>query len=271
MKGRAKCSSEILPGQIFKSEVDKFLSEWQIRYAQAQLGLGHYLGRSTSVEIAEDDFPELEASGAALDALLEQMWQANPDWQAVTRGLSARKGQLDAASDADLPVFFIGGRVSAAATAMRPDQDSPFANDPYNDLSAEVGIGFRWKWPDGTEEAARLSAQAEYEKVEAKQKEARTGLPLQVFIAQQYLEHADRTWTFAAQKLKAASRWSFSELTAFEAGVGETKNLLEGFAAALLAEKELIEAQYQYCYAWARLSAAIGDQATLAAWEGKNQ
>jgi outer membrane protein TolC len=253
--------------QVFAAEVEKYLSEWRTRKSQGELALGHLLGRTVPVKIIEEDFPELELEGAGFKLLVDRMWETNPDWQAISEGLRAREGQLDAAENSGLPVFFIGGRASAAATAMRTNQDSSFAQDPYNIISAEVGFGFRWKWPGSEEESEVLNAKAEVEKLQAQKAEAKSGLPLQVFIAKQDLDHADNLWTLSATKLKAASRWSISELTAFETGVGEPKNLLEGFAASLLAEKEVIEAQYKYCLAWAKLAAAVGDQAALSAWE----
>ncbi|MCS6971588.1 MAG: TolC family protein [Turneriella sp.] len=253
--------------KLFALELERFAAEWLANKKSAALALGHFLGESEPLLVLENDFPRVEEATRSLEQLIAESREKNPELKAVAAGLKARYHQVEMEKGGKLPVLFIAGRTELNYTALRDPQQSTYAFDPFNRNWLVAVLGVRWEFDFGNTKAKIERAQAELEKMQAKQQQALTGIPLKVAMAMWDFEKLRAQSEIVKNKYKEANKWAISELTAYSAGTGNAKDLVEALGAQLMTEKELAEVEYQLCLASARLAMEIGDQALLSQWQ----
>jgi outer membrane protein TolC len=253
--------------KLFALELERLGAEWLANKRSASLALGHFLGENESLLVLENDFPKVEEATRSLEILIAESQEKNPDLKAVTAGLKARQHQVEMEKGGILPVLFIAGRTEINHTSLRDPQQSSYAFDPFNRNWFTVVFGAKWDLDFGTTKAKVQRAEAELEKMQAKQKEALTGIPLKVAMAMWEFEKQRIQMEISQNKGKEATKWALSEMTAYTTGTGNAKDLIEALGATLMTEKEIAEAEFNICVAAARLAMEIGDQATLKSWQ----
>lgn len=252
--------------KLFDLELQRFQAEWVANKKTAGLALGHFLGEKESLLVLESDFPKIEEATRALEQLIAEAHKTNPDLKAVSEGMQARRHQVEMEKGGNLPVLFVAGRADMNYTNMRDYQQSTYAFDPFNRNIFAVVFGAKWDLDFGNTKARTQKAEAELEKMQAKQNEAETGIPLKIAIAMWDFEKQKMQMEITQNKYKEANKWSLSEMTAYTTGTGSAKDLIEALGAQLLVEKELAETEYNLCLAAAKLAMEIGDQGTLKSW-----
>jgi len=253
--------------KLFALELQRFNAEWHANKKTASLALGHFLGEKESLFVLEADFPKVIESTRALEQLITEANQLNPDLKAVGEGLQARRHQVEMEKGGNLPVLFLASRSEINYTSARDQQQSSYAFDPYNRNWFAVVFGAKWDLDFGNTKAKIQRAEAELEKMQAKQQEALTGIPLKVAMSMWDFEKQKAQMDISKRKYKEANKWSLSEMTAYTTGTGSAKDLIEALGAQLLTEKEMAEAEFNLCLAAARLAMEIGDQSTLRTWQ----
>ncbi|MFO1471344.1 MAG: TolC family protein [Turneriella sp.] len=252
--------------KLFDLELQRFQAEWVANKKTAGLALGHFLGEKESLLVLESDFPKIEEATRALEQLIAEAHKTNPDLKAVSEGMQARRHQVEMEKGGNLPVLFVAGRADMNYTNMRDYQQSTYAFDPFNRNIFAVVFGAKWDLDFGNTKARTQKAEAELEKMQAKQNEAETGIPLKIAMAMWDFEKQKMQMEITQNKYKEANKWSLSEMTAYTTGTGSAKDLIEALGAQLLVEKELAETEYNLCLAAAKLAMEIGDQGTLKSW-----
>lgn len=252
--------------KLFDLELQRFQAEWVANKKTAGLALGHFLGEKESLLVLESDFPKIEEATRALEQLIAEAHKTNPDLKAVSEGMQARRHQVEMEKGGNLPVLFIAGRADMNYTSMRDYQQSTYAYDPFNRNIFAMVFGAKWDLDFGNTRARTQKAEAELEKMQAKQNEAETGIPLKIAMAMWDFEKQKMQMEITQNKYKEANKWSLSEMTAYTTGTGSAKDLIEALGAQLLVEKELAETEYNLCLAAAKLAMEIGDQGTLKSW-----
>ncbi len=252
---------------LFALELQRFNAEWIANKKSSGLALAHFLGEKESLLVLEQDFPRIEDSTRALEQLIAEAHMTNPDLKAVAEGLQARRHQVEMEKGGNLPVLFVAGRADMNYTAMRDYQQSTYANDPFNRNIFAVVFGAKWDLDFGNTKAKIQKAEAELEKMQAKQGEAETGIPLKIAMAMWDFEKHKVQHEISQNKYKEANKWSLSEMTAYTTGTGSAKDLIEALGAMVVTEKEVAEAEFNLCTAAAKLAMEIGDQSTLKAWQ----
>ncbi len=252
--------------KLFALELERFGAEWLANKKSAGLALGHFLGERESLLVLEQDFPRIEDATRSLEALIAESQEKNPELKAVAAGLRARRHQVEMEKGGYLPVLFLAGRSEINYTDLRDSQQSSYAFDPFNRNWFAVVFGAKWDIDFGNTKAKVQRAQAELEKMQAKQNEALTGLPLKVAMAMWEFEKFKFQSDIVQSKYKEANKWALSEMTAYTTGTGSAKDLIEALGAQLMTEKESAEMEYNLCVAAAKLAMEIGDQNTLGAW-----
>lgn len=252
--------------KLFDLELQRFQAEWIANKKTAGLALGHFLGEKESLLVLESDFPKIEEATRALEQLIAEAHKTNPDLKAVSEGMQARRHQVEMEKGGNLPVLFVAGRADMNYTNMRDYQQSTYAFDPFNRNIFAVVFGAKWDLDFGNTKARTQKAEAELEKMQAKQNEAETGIPLKIAMAMWDFEKQKMQMEITQNKYKEANKWSLSEMTAYTTGTGSAKDLIEALGAQLLVEKELAETEYNLCLAAAKLAMEIGDQGTLKSW-----
>ncbi|HNE20215.1 MAG TPA: TolC family protein, partial [Turneriella sp.] len=209
----------------------------------------------------------IQEATRALEQLIAEAHLTNPDLKAVTEGMQARHHQLEMEKGGNLPILFVAGRADMNYTNMRDYQQSTYAFDPFNRNIFAVVFGAKWDLDFGNTKAKIQKAEAELEKMKAMQSEAETGIPLKIAMAMWEFEKQKIQMEIAQNKFKEANKWSLSEMTAYTAGTGNAKDLIEALGAMLMTEKEMAESEFNLCIAAARLAMEIGDQSTLKSWQ----
>ena len=253
--------------RLFALELQRFNAEWHASKKTAGLALGHFLGEKESLLVLEQDFPRIQEATRALEQLIAEAHLTNPDLKAVTEGMQARHHQLEMEKGGNLPILFVAGRADMNYTNMRDYQQSTYAFDPFNRNIFAVVFGAKWDLDFGNTKAKIQKAEAELEKMKAMQSEAETGIPLKIAMAMWEIEKQKIQMEIAQNKFKEANKWSLSEMTAYTAGTGNAKDLIEALGAMLMTEKEMAESEFNLCIAAARLAMEIGDQSTLKSWQ----
>lgn len=253
--------------KLFALELERFGAEWLANKKSAGLALGHFLGEKESLLVLESDFPKVEEATRSLEQLIAESQEKNPELKAVTAGLKARRHQVEMEKGGNLPVLFIAGRTEINYTALRDPQQSTYAFDPFNRNWFAVVFGAKWDLDFGNTKAKVQRAEAELEKMQAKQYEALTGIPLKVAMAMWEFEKNKAQAEIVRRKYKEANKWALSEMTAYTTGTGNAKDLIEALGAQLVTEKELAEVEFSLCLSASRLAMEIGDQATLKSWQ----
>ncbi len=252
--------------KIYALEIQKLEEEHFANQKSARLALAHLLGEKNLYETEDDEFPDIETGALLLKNLIDLSFKEKPSLKGLRLGVLARKDLLKIEKKGLLPVFFIGAQSVANYTSVREKQQSSFAFDPHNKLTAGIAAGLQWNFNWGKYESNIKKAQAEYEKISARKKQADSGYPLEISVAFWSMQKNKNIWQIAHKKEKEAKSWSVAEYTTHSSGLSSSKDLVESLATYHLTKKEVIEAEYSYLISWATLSLKVGESSMLKDW-----
>ncbi|MCA3012686.1 MAG: TolC family protein, partial [Myxococcaceae bacterium] len=119
---------------------------------------------SEPLEVATEALPEPRGALDSVDALLEQALAHRPELKAVEAGVAAREQEVLLRERMFFPDFGIAGFARWVWTTSATRQRSPFAYDPYNDLSAGLALVSRYTWDFPQKSALLDGARAELDK-----------------------------------------------------------------------------------------------------------
>ena len=252
--------------KIYTLEIQKLEEEHWANQNSARLALAHLLGEKKFYESKDDEFPDIETDALLLKDLIDLSFKKKPGLKSLRLGILARKNLFEIEKKGLLPVFFIGAQGVANYTSVREKQQSSFAFDPYNELTAGIAAGLRWDVDWGKYKSKMKKAQAAYQKILAQKKQADSGYPLEISVAFWDMHKKRNIQKLSQKKLKEARRWSISEYNAYSSGLGSAKDLVESLATYYLTKREVVESAYNYLVAWATLSLKIGESSMLKDW-----
>jgi len=243
------------------------LAKMQLMAAQgADLSLSalkHTMGLpdSTHIELADAKLPKLPRE-LGIESLPDLMLQASterPEWGMLESGKEAALAWEQAERLADAPVLAVAGQVRADWAPSRTDADSPYYNDPYNGAIGGVGVAVQFNLDPAKSRARADIAEFTGEQVEAMQRFASTGIPLQLKKAHSDVEHYHEMTELSADGAKATRKWMTFAAAAYATGTGETQDLLEGIGAYMKAKASHYENLSKYHIACAELQFAVGE------------
>ena len=224
--------------------------------------LKHTMGMDDSVEIelADRKLPRL-ASELEIEPLPDLLLEASikrPEWAQLDHGKEAALAWKQAERLADAPVLAVAGQIRADWAPSRSDADSPYYNDAYNQLNGGVGIAIQFDIDPAKSRARADIAEFTHEEVEAMERFASTGLPLQLKKAYQDVELYYELTRLSADGARATKKWMTFAAAGYTTGTTESKDLLEGIAAYMKGKASHYENLSKYHIARAELEYAIG-------------
>lgn len=255
--------------EIVAIEFAKLESEWQLNHNRARLGMGHMLGKTTMVNIPDNDFPSVAKDKRVLDDFVALGYKENPLWHAANQGVEASELVLKAEKRINYPVVAVGARLQGGVSSAHEDQKSPFAYDPYNKIEGTVFLAAQWKFDFSLQKSQVLKAQSKLEELRGQKQEALTGIPFQISEAYWKIEKFEKYWQLSIKKYKEASKWALSELSAYSLGATDAKDLIEALVAMNMAAQEMADAEFQYNLSLAELSWRVGESTSLKKWQEK--
>lgn len=243
------------------AELDKFIIMAKMGEALSLAALKHTVGLPDAAELPLADEVLPEAPEGELPPLAEFLRVASaerPEWAQVRHGKQAAISLEAAERLANAPIVFAAGQVRADYTAMRPNARNSYYNDDYNGASGGVAVGLQWDFDPWKAKARGDSTRGLRTQVEGLEKFASSGIPLEVRKAYDDTVQAQRLLETAERSSTAGRKWLTFAGSAYSAGTGEAKDLLEGLVASLQGRRAYFEQLQALHTARAYLTYATG-------------
>jgi outer membrane protein TolC len=226
------------------AELDKYIVMAKMGEALSLAALKHTVGLPEAAELALADevLPEPPADELApLAEFLRIASAERPEWAQVRHGKQAAISLQSAEQLANAPIVFAAGQLRADYTAMRPNARNSYYNDDYNGASGGVAVGLQWDFDPWKAKASANAAGGIRTQVEGLEKFASSGIPLEVRKAYDDTVQAQRLLETAERSATAGRKWLTFAGSAYSAGTGEAKDLLEGLVAMLQGRRAYFE------------------------------
>jgi outer membrane protein, multidrug efflux system len=225
----------------------------------ALTGLRLLIGAQPAEElpIAQQDLPNVPAAPNS-DELLRRALEQRPETRAATEGVKARQSLVDLANARMWPDFGLVGGVRFTETTNASNPSGPFVYNPYHEASGYIALGMQGTF-DVPQKLARLrQAQADLQEAVAIQVGAQQLIRLEMQQALGDLAEARVRVQRYAKETEIGKQLSTQAGVAFDSGLGDARELLEGTLLYTRADGERLKALYDAQLAWAALEKAVG-------------
>jgi outer membrane protein TolC len=190
--------------------------------------------------------------------LVHRAKQLRPEWEQLRQGRLAARAWEKAERSANYPVLFLAGQLRYGHAPTRDTDQNPWHFDNYNTVTGGLAVGLKFDLDPMLVAARAQEARAKLTQVDALAAQATTGIDVQVRRAHADLLRARRSQQISQMGLVATRQWMNSAATAYQSGVGEARDLLEGLAAYVQAKRAMLESLLSYHVAAAELDHAVG-------------
>lgn len=267
---RAEGSAQVTQMDLYKlafyrqqGEVQRLQAEQGANYALAAIRLLIAAPPDEVIEIQVEPLTAPEGSLAPVDSYVIAAAKFRPELKAIAAGLEARAQEVKIREAMYYPDFGIAGFFRWMWTTSATRQISPFAFDPYNDLSAGVGLVMRYQWDFPQKGIMLEQARAEYEKMEHQRDLLGAGVQLEIEKSWGDTDGALKRAERQSEAEKNARRWANAAYASFELGTGDTRELVDAFSAYASASVQRLQAYHDARVGLRALSRAVGQPVEL--------
>jgi outer membrane protein TolC len=267
---RAEGSAQVTQMDLYKLSfyrqqalVQKSQAEAGANFGLAALRLILAAEPGEEIEIAMEDFTAPEGSLAPVDSFIIEAAKHRPELRAIAAGLEARAQEVKIREAMYYPDFGIAGFFRWMWTTSATRQLSPFAYDPYNDLSAGIGLVMRYQWDFPQKGILLEQARAEYEKMQHQQDLLGAAVRLEIEKSWGEVDFAIKKGERQTEAEKQARRWANAAFTSFDLGTGDTRELVDAFSAYATASVSRLQAYHDAKVGLHALTRAVGQPAEL--------
>jgi outer membrane protein, multidrug efflux system len=228
------------------------------RFATAAIRLLIGAKPEEKIELVKD---ELELPGGApdrFDAYLALAFENRPELRAIEAGIVAREREVFIRERLFYPDFGIAGFARWKWTTNSTRQLSPFAYDPYNDLSAGLAIVGHMTWDFPVKLAQLEQSRGELDKLMAQRDLLKRAVRLETDKAYSDLIAAQLRAEAQTSAERQARRWATAAMAAFELGTSDSRELVGALTAVATAGVERAQAAHDVLVGWAVLTRAVG-------------
>lgn len=225
----------------------------------ALTGLRLLVGAQPAEElpIAQQDLPEASQTPNS-DELLRRALEQRPETRAASEGVKARQALVDLARAQMWPDFGLVGGVRFTETTNASNPSGPFVYNPYHESSGYIALGMQGTF-DVPQKLARLrQAQADLQEAVAMQLGSQQLVRLEMQQAFGDLAEARVRVQRYSKETDIGKQLSTQAGVAFDSGLGDARELLEGTLLYTRADGERLKALYDAQLAWAALEKAVG-------------
>lgn len=228
----------------------------------ALVALKHTMGMAANanLRLADDHLQPLpdDAPTRELATYIAEAAANRPEWQQLAHGKSALHALSVAEIKANLPILAIAGQFNADWAPTRDNTTNPYWSDNYNRIVGGLALALAFDLNPWAAQAKQQTASAQYEQLDALERFASTGIPLQVQNAWTNLEQARAIVTIANNGIQATRKWVTFAANAYDTGTGEPRDLLEGLAALIESRRMMYDSLRDYYLARAELLYSTG-------------
>ncbi len=207
--------------------------------------------------IAQQDLPDAPAAPNA-DEILRRALQQRPETRASIEAVSGKQALVDLERARLWPDFGLVAGFGFASTTNADNPTSPFVNNPYHSASGYIALGMQATF-DVPQKLARLrQAEADLHEAAAMQLGAQQLVRLDVQQALGDLNEARVRIDRYSKETQIGKQLANQAGVAFDSGLGEAREFLEGTLLYARADGERLRALYDAQLAWAALEKATG-------------
>ncbi|MEO1481689.1 MAG: TolC family protein [Myxococcota bacterium] len=225
--------------------------------------LKHTMGlpRETVLTFKETRLPRLKDSPPPkLEELVRQALDNRPEWKQLASGKRALDFLEEAELKSNLPAIGIAGQVAASWTPTRDNNTNPYLRDPYNEFSGGIALALLFDLDPERSLARADAARAQKTELEALERFASTGIPLQVQQARADLVRFKSVAQLSQDEIKITRKWLTFAASGYETGASNARDLLEGLAAYIESKRSYYDGLRSYHIADAELLFALGKE-----------
>ncbi len=248
-----------------QAEVQRVQAENGAQFALAAIRLLIAAPPDEIVEVQAEELKVPEGQLMSANALVIRAAEHRPELKAIAAGLEAREQEVKIREAMYYPDFGIAGFFRWMWTTSATRQVSPFAYDPYNDLTAGVGLVMRYQWDFPQKGIYLEQARAEYEKMQHQRDLLGAAVQLEIEKSWGETNLAIKKVQKQSQAEKNARRWALAAFSAFELGTGDTRELVDSFTAYAQASAQRVQALYEVQVGLRALTRAVGQPVALEA------
>src|SRR4051812_21652543 len=207
--------------------------------------------------IAQQDLPEAPQAPNA-EELLRRALQQRPEARAANEGVAARQALVDLARARLWPDLGLVGGFRFTETTNASNPSGPFVNNPYHETSGYIALGLQGSL-DIPQKLARIrQAEADLHEAVAMQVGAQQLIRLEMQQALGDLAEARVRVERYAKETQIGKQLATQAGVAFDSGLGDARDVLEGTLLYTRADGERLKALYDAQLAWASLEKAAG-------------
>ena len=257
---------DLLNLRIAAAEVAKDIPRLAAGEADALEALRRLIGAQPTDPIdLQQHILDPEAGAVKPLADYEQMlFERNTDWRQVTAGLAAKQEEAKTVEADFYPTVFLEGSFAYAYAPERDRQRNPFAYDDFNYLHGPGAVlGIRWLLNFHVTAARAATKRAEVAHLEAAQRSARSGLPVELHHAYRHVQETEQAMARLNDGRRAGRALLTATVANFDLGIGDAKEILDGLGNYARVSSDHLEAVRDYNVARAALARVTGTANTL--------
>ncbi len=211
-------------------------------------------------DIADQKLQPIEATIAPLDTYLSEGPDQRPETRQIATGVAAQSAKVDLEKAGYYPDLFLSAGLQYAYAGNRTNQTNPFAYDTFNYINPVGVLGVRWDLNFFMTGAKVEQARAELERLHAQQRQAMTGMQLDIRRAYSDVVQSSETMKATEQGRKAGRALLILTVSNFDLGIGEAEELFKGLGTYTEASTDYLRAVHDYDVAVSALSKAVGKE-----------
>jgi len=255
---------DLLKLKVGRARFAKGVAQVEASAVLAHSALARAVGISDAsrFDIADRKLKPVEVSLRPVEDYLPKVLD-DPEWERLQSGLEAQEAKV-AVEEADYyPRIFLSTGLQFARAGNRTEQKNPFAYDEFNYLRPVGVLGMDWDLNFFSTAAKVDQARAELERLRAKEREARSGLPLELRKAYVEVTRAQKTMKAAAAGRKAGRGLLILTVSNYDLALGTAEELFNGLGAYTESSSDYFQAVHDYDVAVAELSRMVGELTNL--------
>jgi outer membrane protein TolC len=267
---RKQESEQVTQMDVYKIDYYRNLIQAQITaaengatYALAAIRLLVGAKPGEVIEVVEEKLDGNDGQLPPLDSYMTLAEQLRPELKAIAAGIAAREQEVLIRERMFYPDLGIAGFFRWAWTTNATRQVSPFAYDPYNDLSAGLFLVARYQWDFPQKSAQLAQARAELQKMQHQRDLLASAVRMEIEKSWGDTRAGIERSAKLAQAEKEARRWATAAFTAFDIGTGDTRELVDAFTAYATSSLQHAQADYDVKIGIRSLARAVGTRVEL--------
>ncbi len=240
----------------------KGMIQAEIGQSLALAALKHTMGlpQSAPIELVEEALPPLpDKPLPPLNEFVDKAALHRPEVAQLKFGAEAARWFARSEALSSMPTAFVAFQLDLNWSPLRPTEWDPFAYDRFNTITPGVAAGLLFDVDPRKTWARYEGAKGLIEQVDGLKKFAATGIPVEVRKAYDDATQADQLTRLSNEGSAAGRKWLVFAGTAYVAGTGEAKDLLEGLVTYLTARQAYFESLQASHFARAQLLYVTGE------------